>query len=155
MYKKDGNRPPLLVIFDGKHQTSILLHAHEKLGHRGIYAIYKVIRSRFYWPQIRADVNHHVKSCHECQIQSLKRLEIPLTVSVSTQLFAKVYIDIMHMPAAHGFYYIVAAKDDLSGISEAISLRQATARALAKFFWEYIYCRYGAPLHVVLCYLSS
>ena len=149
MYKKNGDKPPLLVIFDGNHRNSVLLHAHEKLGHRGIYAVYEVIRHRFYWPRMRADVNHHVKSCHECQIRSLKRLEIPLTVSVSTRLFAKVYIDVMHMPVAHGFHYIVAAKDDLSGTSEAIPLRNATARALAKFFWEYIYCRYGAPLHVV------
>ena len=80
-----------------------LHYAHEKLEHRGIYAVYEVIRHRFYWPQMRADVNHPVKSCHECQIQSLKRLEIPLTVSVSTRLFTKVYIDVMHMPAAqHG-----------------------------------------------------
>ena len=149
MYKKNGNKPPLLVIFDGEHRNSILLHAHENLGHRGIFTVYEVIRHRFYWPQMRADVNHHVKSCHECQIRSLKRLEIPLTISVSTRLFAKVYIDVMHMPAAHGFHYIVAAKDDLSGTSEAIPLRQATAKALAKFFWENIYCRYGAPLHVV------
>ncbi len=149
MYKKNGNKPPLLVIIDGKHRNSILLHAHESLGHRGIYAVYEVIRHRFYWPQMRADVNHHVKSCHECQIRSLKRLEIPLTVSVSTRLFAKVYIDVMHMPVANGFHYIVAAKDDLSGTSEAIPLRHATAKALAKFFWEYIYCQYGAPLHVI------
>ncbi len=86
---------------------------------------------------MRADVNHHVKSCHECQIRSLKRLEIPLTVSVSTRLFAKVYIDVMHMPVANGFHYIVAAKDDLSETSEAIPLRHATAKALAKFLWEY------------------
>jgi len=34
-------------------------------------------------------------------------------------LFAKVYIDIMHMSPANGFSYIVAAKDNLSGTSEA------------------------------------
>ena len=134
MYKKNRNKPPLLVIFDGEHRNSILLHAHENLGHRGVFAVYEVIRHRFYWPRMRADVNHHVKSCHECQIRSIKRLEIPLTISVSTRLFAKVYIDIMHIPAAHGFHYIVAAKDDLSGTSEAIPLRRATAKALAKFF---------------------
>ena len=149
MYKKNGDRLPLLVIFDGKHRNSILLHAHENLGHRGIFAVYEVIRHRFYWPRMRADVNHHVKSCHECQVRSLKRLEIPLTISVSTRLFAKVYIDIMHMPAAHGFHFIVAAKDDLSGTSEAIPLKCMTVKALAKFFCENIYCRYGAPLHVV------
>jgi len=44
------------------------------------------------------------------------------------------------MPAAHGFHYIVAAKNNLSGTSKTISLRQGTAKALAKFFWKNIYC---------------
>jgi hypothetical protein len=55
----------------------------------------------------------------------------------------------MHMPPANGFKYIVAARDDLSGTSEAIALRNATAKNLSKFFWEFLYCRYGAPLEVV------
>ncbi len=45
--------------------------------------------------------------------------------------------------------YIVAAKDDLSGTSEAAPLKKATAKNLAKFFWEYIYCCYGAPEEAV------
>lgn len=149
LFKKNGNKPPLQVITNPEHKQSILLHAHEKLGHRGIFAVTAVIGARFFWPKMRADIHHHVKSCHECQIRSLRRLEIPLTVSAPVTLFAKIYIDIMHMPLAYGFKYIVAAKDDLSGTSEAAPLRNATAQNLAKFFWEYIYCRYGAPLHVV------
>ena len=50
MYKKNGNRPPLLVIFDGEHRNSILSHAYENLGHREIFAVYEVIRHQFYWP---------------------------------------------------------------------------------------------------------
>jgi len=149
LYKKNGTRPPLLVIMDSEHKNSILLHAHEKLGHRGIFSVTSVIQSRFFWPNMRKDIHHHVKSCHECQLRNLKRLEIPLTISAPTILFAKVYIDIMHMPLAHGYKYIVAAKDDLSGTSEAAPLRNNTAKNLAKFFWEYIYCRYGAPVIAV------
>jgi hypothetical protein len=149
LYKKNGNRPPLIVVMDPEHKNSILLHAHEKLGHRGIYAVQKVIQARFFWPNMRKDINHHVKSCHECQIRSLKCLEIPLTISAPTTLFSKIYIDIMHMLPAHGYKYIVATKDNLSGTSEAAPLRNATAKVLAKFFWEYIYCRYGAPILVV------
>ena len=149
LYKKNGDRSPLLVITDPEHKYSILLHAHENSGHCGIFAVSEVVRSRFYWPNMRADIHHHVKSCHECQIRSLKHLEIPLTVSTPLYLFAKVYIDIMHMPPARGYKYIVAAKDDLSGTSEAAPLKKATAKNLAKFFWEYIYCRYGAPEEAV------
>jgi transposase InsO family protein len=149
LYKKNGTRPPLLVVTEPKHKYSILLHAHENLGHRGTFSVHEVLKKRFYWPRMRTDVYHHVKSCHECQIRSLKRLEIPLTISAPTILFAKVYIDIMHMPNAHGYKYIVAAKDDLSGTTEAAPLKNATANNLAKFFWECIYCRYGAPIQAV------
>jgi len=149
LYKKNGNKSPLLVVTDPEHKQSILLHAHENLGHRGIFAVTAVIGTRFYWPRMRADIHSHVKSCHECQIRSTRRLEVSPTVSTPVTLFSKVYIDIMHMPPAQGYKYIVAAKDDLSGTSEAIPLRKATAKNLAKFFWEYIYCRYGAPQHVV------
>ena len=149
LYKKNNNKPPLLVITDRDHKQSILLHAHEKLGHRGIFAVHQVLQTRFFWPNMRNDINHHVKSCHECQICSLKHFEVPLTISAPTTLFSKIYVDIMHMPPVQGYKYIVAAKDDLSGTSEACPLRQATSQNLAKFFWEHIYCQYGAPLLVV------
>ncbi len=68
LHKKNGDKPPLLVITDPEHKYSILLHAHENLGHRGIFAVSEVVRSRFYWPNMRADIHHHIKSCHECQI---------------------------------------------------------------------------------------
>lgn len=149
LFKKNGTKPPLLVVMDPEHKYSILLHAHENFGHRGVFSVQSIIEPRFFWPNMRKDIQHHVKSCHECQIRSLKRLQIPLTISTPVALFAKVYIDIMHMPLAQGCRYIVAAKDDLSGVSEAQALTNATAQNLAKFFYEYIYCRYGAPLLVI------
>jgi len=122
LFKRNGSRPPLLVILDPGQKNSILLHAHENLGHKEVQAVYEVIRNHFFWPHMRVDVYHHVKSCHECQIQSLKRIEIALQISTPSILFAKIYIDVMHMPLAKGYRCIVAAKDDLSGICKAHSL---------------------------------
>jgi len=149
LYKKNGSKVPLLVVIDPKQKHSILLHMHENLGHCGIFSVYEVLRKRFFWPRMHSDINHHVKSCRECQIRSLKHLEIPLRISMLVSLFSKIYIDIMHMPPARGYKYIVAAKDNLSRTSEVAPLRNATAKNLAKFFWEYIFCRYGALLEIV------
>ena len=149
LFKKNGTKPPLLVVMDPEHKYSILQHVHDKLGHRGIFSVTGVIQAQFFWPNMQKDNYHHIKSCHECQIRSLKRLEIPLTISAPVALFAKIYVNIMHMPPAHGFKYIVAAKDDLSSTSEAKALRHATAEELQQFFYKYIYCQYGAPLLVV------
>jgi hypothetical protein len=54
----------------------------------------------------------------------------------------------MFMPSASGFQYVVAARDDLTGWCEAKVLRKNNAKALAKFFYEQIYCRHGIVLHV-------
>ncbi len=150
LFKRNGDRPPLLVIHSPEQKLAILKQAHEGTGHRGIQAVFELIRHRFFWPYFRADIHHHVKSCHDCQLRSLKKTEIPLTISAPATLFTKVYIDIMYMPeSADKFKYIVAARDDLSGTCEARALQHASSKELAKFFWEELYCRYGAPQKVI------
>ncbi|KDR65688.1 hypothetical protein GALMADRAFT_32420, partial [Galerina marginata CBS 339.88] len=74
--------------------------------------------------------------------------EIPLTISTPTKLFSKIYVDIMHMPkSVDNKVCIVVARDDLSGACEARALPDKTSDELRKFFWEQIFCRYGAPDH--------
>ena len=58
-------------------------------------------------------------------------------------------MDIMLIPRAHGFHYIVAARDDWSLAAEGRALHKASAANLAKFFWEEIICRYGTIGEVV------
>ena len=96
LFKRNGDRPPLLVVHSPEQKLAILKQAHEGTGHRGVQAVFELIRHRFFWPYFRADVHHHVKSCHDCQLRSLKKTEIPLTISAPTTLFTKVYINIMH-----------------------------------------------------------
>jgi transposase InsO family protein len=144
MYKRMRGRPPLLVVFDPEKRATILTQAHEELGHRGEAATWETVRLRFFWPYLFSDVRHHVQSCHPCQIRSTAKMHIPITISAPSTIFVKVYIDIMHMPPAQGFKYIVLARDDLSRYVEGRPLKAPTAKALSKFFWEDLYCRYGA-----------
>jgi len=127
LYKRNRNQLPILIVLEPAKKLSILTQAHEKLGNRGVTAVYRLLWEKFFWPHMCTDVHHHVCSCHECQIQSLKRVEIPLTISKPALLFSKIYIDIMHMPEINRFKYIVAAKDDLSGTSEAKVLWSTTS----------------------------
>lgn len=149
LYRKNKNQPPLRVITGQEEKLRILEYAHDKLGHRGVQAVQQIIQPRYYWPKQRRDIQQFIRSCHECQIRQKIRLEKPLQISKSAFVFEKIYIDVMHMPLAQGYRYIVAAKDDLSGTTEAIPLRNANAKSLANFFWQHLYCRYGAPQIVV------
>ena len=53
----------------------------------------------------------------------MNKLHIPITVSAPATLFTKVYFNIMLMPKAQGYQYIIAARDDLSGATEGQKLK--------------------------------
>ena len=150
MWKRRSERPPLLVILDHARRLAILTQAHESLGHRGEQAVFETIRERYYWPHLRIDVKHHVQSCHQCQIRSTVKMKIPITVSTPATIFTKIYVDVMDMTESHhGYKYIVCARDDLSRASEGRALKHNDSISLMRFFWEQIYCRYGAIAEVV------
>jgi transposase InsO family protein len=55
----------------------------------------------------------------------------------------------MNMPTGGGYKFVIAARDDLSLSAEGRALRSCNASSLASFFWEEIFCRYGAVKQVV------
>ena len=149
LYKRRKNKLPLTVILTATERMKILQQAHESLAHRGIYGVFQTIKRRFYWPRLYQDVEQHIKSCHECQIRSVRKVEIPITISAPATIFSKLYVDVMLMPRAKRYRYIVAARDDLTLAAEGRALQKLSAANLAKFFWEEIICRYGAIGRVV------
>jgi hypothetical protein len=58
-------------------------------------------------------------------------------------------MDVMHMPTAQGYQYIVVARDDLTKYVEGRALRKATAQAIAKFALEDLIYRYGCIRQIV------
>ena len=149
MFRRRIGHTPLLVILDPKKRQQLLTQAHEELGHRGVYGVFGALRLRFFWPHLFPDVKHHVSSCHLCQIRSTKKTEIPITISSPSTIFTKIYVDVLYMPRAGKYRYIVIARDDLSRAPEGRALRSLKARFMANFFWEEIICRYGAVGEVV------
>ncbi|KAJ8488793.1 hypothetical protein ONZ45_g13828 [Pleurotus djamor] len=150
LFRRKTKQTPVAVVLDNSKRLSILKKAHDDLGHKGVDAVFGLLRQRFYWPHMRAFIQRFVASCHECQIRNTKQLQMPYEISAPVRIFQKVYIDVMVMrPKSGGYSYIVAAKDDLTGVSEAVPLVRNSSKSLASFFWDYIYCRYGAPEQIV------
>ena len=149
LYKRNGSLAPLKVILSLRSRQKLLEGAHDQLGHRGEFGVMQTLKERFYWPSMWNDVRKYVRSCHQCQIRSVRKAEVPLTISTPSTIFTKVYLDIMFMPPARGYRYIVAARDDLSGAAEGRALQKSKAKNVAQFIWEEIFCRYGAIGQIV------
>jgi hypothetical protein len=64
-------------------------------------------------------------------------------------IFGRVSLDTVHIKAGR-WKYLVVARDDLSGWSEAIGLEKIQAKKIAQWFQEDWVFRYGAPLSVTV-----
>lgn len=149
LYKRRKIGFPIRVVLDQTTRLAILKQAHEDLGHRGSFGVFAHLKDRFFWPYMFLDVKNHVRTCHPCQLWSVKKVEVPPTISTPSAIFTKIYVDVMFMPVAQGFKYIIAARDELTHVAEGRALKNLKSKTTARFFWEEIICRYGYISEVV------
>jgi hypothetical protein len=81
----------------------IMRAAHDNLTHKGFYATNALVAERFWWPAMHADLVWFICTCRLCQLRQTHNILIPLVVVNPAPLFAKVYLDTMHMPKSNGY----------------------------------------------------
>jgi hypothetical protein len=96
-----------------------------------------------------SDVHWYTKTCHICQLRQTHQVLIPPVIATPAPVFAKAYIDTMHMPPSGAYKYIVQARCSLSYYPEFRMLRAETARTLGDWIYEDILCRWGS-LHEIV-----
>ncbi|ETW76002.1 hypothetical protein HETIRDRAFT_455614 [Heterobasidion irregulare TC 32-1] len=96
LWRKDSHGRHKIVAAPSS-QITILTAAHNNIAHRGFYAMTALIAERFWWPHMRQDISWFVWTCYLCQIRQTRNILIPPTVAMPAPLFAKMYMDTMHM----------------------------------------------------------
>ena len=107
------------------------------------------VADRFWWPSLDKDITWYIKTCHQCQIQSVDKVVLPPVVATPAPLFCKAYINTMHMPKSQGFSYIIQACCSLSAWPEFQMLRTETGRTLGAFIFKEILCHWGGLEEIV------
>ena len=148
LWRKDSHGAHQLFI-PKERRIMVLRELHDNIGHRRFYATRAILTQRFWWPHIRADIIWFVRTCHICQVQQTTKVLIPPVVATPAPLFAKVYMDTMHMTASGGYKYIVQGRCSLIFWPEFRMLRRETAKVLGEWIFEDILCRWGALREIV------
>ena len=136
--KEGSGRHQLVATLEDR--LTILQRTNNNLGHKGIYATRRIIVDRFWWPSLDEDVAWFIKTCHQCQIRSVKKVVLPPTISIPAALFRKAHIDTMFMPLVQGYRYIVQARCSLTAWPEWRKLKKENSRTLGTFIFEEILC---------------
>ncbi len=148
LWRKNNHGNHQLVL-EPHRRLQVLQQAHDEIGHRGVYSTHAHLAERFWWPAIQEDVKWYVETCHLCQVRQSRNLLIPPTVQPPASLFAKMYMDTMHMPPSNGFKCIVQGRCSLSHFPEWRMLRTESAKNIAEWIFQDVLCRWGTLVEIV------
>ena len=113
-----------------------LAHSHLLGAHLGVEKTYDRILGRFYWPGVKRAVQDYCKSCRECQKTAPKvHYQNPLIpLPLIDVPFQRVAMDIVGpLPkSSRGHRYILVIMDYATRYPEAVPLRTANAKAVAR-----------------------
>ena len=101
---------------------------------------------------MRSDVRHHCRSCLTCATRkgTGRPSRPPLKPIEVGGPFHRVGVDVLQLPLTeNGNKYVVVFQDYLTKWVEAFAVPNQTAETIAKLLVEEIFCRHGAPEHLL------
>lgn len=119
-------------------------------GYREVSKTYNRIRVKYYWENLKEDIQRRIQQCLPCQIKKLVRLKTkqPMVITDTPGIpFHKVALDIVGPldKTANGNEYILTLQDQFSKFCMAIPLADTTASSVADGLIKRFICYFGIP----------
>ena len=132
-------------------KEKVLRSLHDDLGHQGIERTLQLIRTRFYWPRIHADVEKWIKCCKRCTLAKMPQPCIctPIGSLLAAQLLEVLAVDFTILePATDGRENVLVMMDVFTKFADAVPTRDQKAVTTAKVLVREWFLRYGVPKRI-------
>jgi uncharacterized protein YihD (DUF1040 family) len=151
LYKEKGGKRLQVIRKEELEGVLFMIHDHPTAAHFGIEATYNRIKDRYYWKNMRKDIEGYVKSCNKCQRRGRPSGRNELNPIEVKEPFYMIGIDFVGpLPVTkRENRYIIVAIDYFTKWPEARAVKEATAKETAMFILEDIICRHGCPKRIL------
>jgi len=146
-----------LVMPDTEHlRTELIREAHDHLptAHPGPDKTYRLLRTRYYWRGMLADIIRYVRNCHPCRRSHIPRDKTPgwlHPLQIPDRPWQHLTMDYKSFPKdSHGHDSVFVIMDRLSKEATSIPCRKTdTSEDLARLFIPYVWRYTSFPDSIV------
>ena len=92
------------IVLPLEYRRMVYHELHEEMGHLGTERVFALARERFYWPGMKADIDHYINSVCRCLRQKKPSFNTrePQQSITSTAPFELVSVDFVHLERSSG-----------------------------------------------------
>ena len=146
---KDGDNTIQQLVLPKVYQKIVLQGLHNDVGHLGRDRTLSLIRERFHWPRMTAEIEQWTKQCQRCLLRkSPTHNRAPLVNIVTLFPLELVCIDYLTLEPAKGVGNVLVITDHFTKYALAIATKSQTARTTAEAFYENFITNYGIPARI-------
>ena len=149
----DAGKKFLMLVIPKSWKFTILVEAHDKLGHQGNTHMYCLIKHQYYWKGMNKDIRKYIANCILCRCDKAKVQQYPLWMTeIPDRPFDKIAIDLVTdcETSTSGNKHILTIIDCLTGWPEAFPIpNKSTDTIVATLINQYL------PIHMCPRYILS
>lgn len=149
LYRNTTTRKQLVLPESCKGK--VLEELHNNMGHQGADRTVSLVRDRFFWPYMQADIEHYVTKACTClkQKKPCHDTRAPLTNIIATQPFELVCIDFLHLDRCKGGYeYILVIVDHFTHFAQAYATTSKSGKTAANLIFNDFALKFGFPSRI-------
>jgi transposase InsO family protein len=122
-------------------------HADPQAGHFGIHLTYEIVRRRYYWRGLKADIVKTVKECEICTLAKQARGKQlgAMGIVQPTKFNQVICIDHVGPLDNSKRSRVLVIMDSLTRWVEVVAVNIISSRTTAQSIQDVWFCRYGAP----------
>ena len=123
---------------------------HDQVGHLGQDRVLDLLRDRFCWPGMHADVVSYINSCPRCLRRKSQQDKAPLLNIETSQPLELIHLDYLKIePSKGNIENVLVITDHFTRYAEAFPSKTQTALAIAKLLWNKFILHYGFPEKII------
>ena len=121
----DRNQILLALGIPKSQHFTVLIEAHDKLGHQGVNRTYHLVKHQYYWKGMSKDIHKYINNCALCKGEKARTQVYPLQMTaMPDRPFYKIAIDLVSdlSFSTSENQHILTVIDHLTGWPEAFPI---------------------------------